>query len=112
MRRRRRFLLIGRAVLVIITLLLATQFLSAQEEPLRRFGLFIGANDGGSDRIRLRWAIADAQRMAMLLSEYKHPFRLVFFEGGDHGLSEHQEEVNTLIVQWFNKYFKNPESFP
>lgn len=69
MRRTGRFLLMRRAVLVIFTLLLATQFLSAQEEPLRRFGLFIGANDGGDDRIRLRWAIADARRMAAVMTE-------------------------------------------
>ncbi|MEE8441201.1 MAG: caspase family protein [Spirochaetia bacterium] len=75
MRRTRRFLLVrrarfvGRFMIVLITLFLATQFLSAQEAPLRRFGLFIGANDGGSDRIRLRWAIADAERMAGVMTE-------------------------------------------
>jgi len=63
MRRARRFLLIT------VALLATAQFLSAQEEPLRRFGLFIGANDGGSDRIRLRWAVADADRMADVMTE-------------------------------------------
>ncbi len=63
MRRARRFLLIT------VALLATAQFLSGQEEPLRRFGLFIGANDGGSDRIRLRWAVADADRMADVMTE-------------------------------------------
>lgn len=31
--------------------------------------------------------------MASKLFECKHPFRFIFFEGGDHGLSEHTQEV-------------------
>ncbi|MCK4513969.1 MAG: caspase family protein, partial [Spirochaetaceae bacterium] len=58
-----------RALLVVVTLFMTAQFLSAQDEPPRRFGLFIGANDGGSDRIRLRWAVADAERMASVMTE-------------------------------------------
>lgn len=41
----------------------------AQEPPLRRFGLFIGANDGGDERVTLRWAVTDAQRVAGVMSE-------------------------------------------
>ena len=36
--------------------------------PVRRFGLFIGANDGGNERITLRYALSDAQRVAEVLS--------------------------------------------
>jgi len=63
MRRARQILLLA------VTLFVTAQFLSAQEEPLKRFGLFIGANDGGNDRIRLRWAVADAERMAGVMTE-------------------------------------------
>ena len=68
MRRSGRILLV-RLVVAVVALVLTTGFLSAQEEPLRRFGLFIGANDGGGDRIRLRWAVADAERMADVMTE-------------------------------------------
>jgi dipeptidyl aminopeptidase/acylaminoacyl peptidase len=41
------------------------------------------------------WRVHPAQPLAMASALYasRHPFRLVFFEGGDHGLSEHREEV-------------------
>ncbi|MHC4637996.1 MAG: alpha/beta hydrolase family protein [Planctomycetota bacterium] len=48
----------------------------------------------------------DALRMAIQLYETKHPFRLVFFEDGDHGLSRYKKEVNDLLIGWFNKYLK------
>lgn len=58
-----------RILLVAIALFAVGHVLVAQEAPLRRFGLFIGANDGGADRVRLRWAIADAERMADVMTE-------------------------------------------
>ncbi len=33
------------------------------QQGVRRFGLFIGANDGGQERIRLRYAVSDAERI-------------------------------------------------
>lgn len=55
-----------------LTILLITAVglsLYAQEPALRRFGLFIGANDGGQSRVTLRWAISDAQRVADVMTE-------------------------------------------
>ncbi|MFC1633931.1 alpha/beta hydrolase family protein, partial [Planctomycetota bacterium] len=49
----------------------------------------------------------DALRMAMVLYEINHPFRLVFFEDGSHGLAEYGDEVNRLVKVWFNKYLRN-----
>jgi hypothetical protein len=41
---------------------------SAAEEPaVRRYGLFVGANDGGRDRVQLRYAGSDAQAVAEVL---------------------------------------------
>ena len=49
----------------------------------------------------------DALRMAMELYEIKHPFRLVFLEGGSHGLTEYEDEVGDLVKAWFNRYLQN-----
>ena len=42
----------------------------------------------------------------------KHPFRLVFFEGGDHGLSEHRDEVNHLGKDWLDRYLRERKPWP
>ena len=34
------------------------------------------------------------------------------FEGGDHGISEHQEEVQEQVLKWFDRYLKNGEILP
>ena len=49
---------------------------------------------------------SDVLKMALRLYETKHPFRLVFFEGGTHGLNEHEKEVDSLILDWFNRYLR------
>ena len=53
-----------------------------------------------------------ALRMASLLYENKHPFRFVFFEGGDHGLSEHREEVKRLVKDWLDRYVRDRQPWP
>lgn len=55
-------------VLVIFTLLLSAQVSAVEDaQSLRRFGLFVGANDGGVERLRLRWAASDARNVAGVL---------------------------------------------
>lgn len=60
------------------------------------------------------WRVAPSQalRMATALYEAKHPFRFVFFEGGDHGLSEHRVEVDRLIFDWLDRYVRDGEPWP
>jgi dipeptidyl aminopeptidase/acylaminoacyl peptidase len=53
-----------------------------------------------------------ALRMAFKLYEHKHPFRFVFFEGGDHGLSENREEVNRLVKDWLDRYVRDRRPWP
>ena len=53
-----------------------------------------------------------ALRMSTLLYENKHPFRFVFFEGGDHGLSEHREEVKRLVKDWLDRYVRDRRPWP
>jgi hypothetical protein len=43
--------------------------LEPEDAPVRRFALLVGANDGGSDRVRLRYANSDADAMADVLRE-------------------------------------------
>jgi hypothetical protein len=58
-----------RIVLIAVGVVLTASVVFGQEAAIRRFGLFVGANDGGPDRVTLRWAIADAQRMAEVMTE-------------------------------------------
>lgn len=41
----------------------------AAAQPLQRFALVVGANDGGPDRPRLRYAVSDAERFAAVMGE-------------------------------------------
>lgn len=54
----------------------------------------------------------DSIRLAERLYEEKVPFRLVVFEGGDHGLSEFREETRVMTEQWFDKYLKSSAKLP
>jgi len=60
------------------------------------------------------WRVHPTQalRMALALYESEHPFRFVFFEGGDHGLTEHQEEVDRLVKDWFDRYVRDQRPWP
>ena len=42
----------------------------------------------------------------------KIPHRLVLFEGGNHGLSEFNQEVDAMAKQWFDDYLKNDKKLP
>ena len=41
-----------------------------------------------------------------------HRLRLIMFEGGDHGLSEFNSEVEEQALHWFNKYVRDKEPLP
>lgn len=60
------------------------------------------------------WRVIPEQsiKMALELQKYKVPYRLVMFEGGDHGLSEFRKEVNDQVKAWFDKFLKNNQSLP
>jgi len=46
----------------------------------------------------------ESLQMALALQKAHVPYRLVMFEGGDHALSEHREEVYAMIKAWLQKY--------
>ena len=64
---------------------------------------------GGAD-----WRVHPSEALAMSskLLECKHPFRFVFFEGGDHGLSEHRREVDRLVKDWLDRYVRDRKPWP
>lgn len=60
------------------------------------------------------WRVKPEHSLNLALEFEKHriPYRLIMFEGGDHGITEHKEEVNIQVINWFNKYLKNDTSIP
>ena len=50
--------------------------------------------------------------MADVLYEQRHPFRLVFFEGGDHALTEYQAETLSLYRSWLDRYVRDRQPWP
>jgi dipeptidyl aminopeptidase/acylaminoacyl peptidase len=60
------------------------------------------------------WRVHPSQtfRMAAALYAVQHPFRFVFFEGGDHGLTEYREEVDRLARDWFERYVRHQQRWP
>jgi len=50
--------------------------------------------------------------MAEKLYQQRHPFRIVMFEGGDHGLSEHRDERDRITLDWFNTYLRDRKPWP
>ncbi len=51
-------------------------------------------------------------KLAMEFEKHRIPYRLVMYEGGDHGIKEHREEVEEEILAWFDKYLKQNAPLP
>lgn len=60
------------------------------------------------------WRVKSEQslNLALAFGKKEIPYRLIMFEGGDHGISEHRKEVNEQILKWFNKYLKDGKKLP
>ena len=60
------------------------------------------------------WRVKPEQslQMALAFEQHRIPYRLIMFEGGDHGISEHRDEVNQQVINWFNRFVKNGEALP
>lgn len=60
------------------------------------------------------WRVKPEQslNLALEFEKYRIPYRLIMFEGGDHGISEHKKEVTYQVITWFDRYLKNGESLP
>lgn len=56
-------------LLLLFTLTFTILFANeADKPPIRRFGIFIGANNGGNERVRLRYAVTDARAMSHIFT--------------------------------------------
>jgi dipeptidyl aminopeptidase/acylaminoacyl peptidase len=60
------------------------------------------------------WRVDPGQALlvARRLYDARHPFRLVLFEGGDHGLNQFRGEVGRLSRGWLRKYVRDRAPFP
>jgi len=60
------------------------------------------------------WRVApeDALQMVNRLYEIKHPLRFEFFEGGQHSLIEHTDEVNHAIKVFLDSYVRDKKTWP
>lgn len=60
------------------------------------------------------WRVLPVEALGMseALVHNKHPFRLALFEGGSHGLPEYKEEVDRLVLNWFNDYLRDGKKWP
>ncbi|WP_291871274.1 prolyl oligopeptidase family serine peptidase [Maribacter sp.] len=60
------------------------------------------------------WRVKPEQslHLALKFEENRIPYRLIMFEGEDHGISEHKKEVNEQVIKWLDKYLKNKEPLP
>ncbi|NHN25775.1 S9 family peptidase [Flavobacterium jejuense] len=60
------------------------------------------------------WRVRPEQslNMAQEFTKYRIPYRLIMFEGGDHGILEFREEVEENIINWFDKYLRKGKSLP
>ena len=52
----------------------------------------------------------DVLAVAMKMEAHQVPYRLVIFEGGDHGLSAHRDEAFAQVIAWFDRFLKTPAS--
>jgi dipeptidyl aminopeptidase/acylaminoacyl peptidase len=60
------------------------------------------------------WRVSprDAMDMADRLYALKRPFRLVLFEGGDHGLSEFRTEADKATRDFLDSYVRDGSPLP
>lgn len=60
------------------------------------------------------WRVKPEQslRLALEFEKYRIPYRLIMFEGADHGITEHRAEVNGQVIHWFDRYLKRKEPVP
>ncbi len=60
------------------------------------------------------WRVSPEEQLKMVnkLYEVKHPLRFRFFEGGQHSLIEHLDEVNHITRNFLDAYVRDLKSLP
>jgi hypothetical protein len=88
---------------ILFALFILACSLSAQDDGpqgIRRFGLFVGVNDGGSTRQQLRWAVSDARKLSDVMTEVGGILpgdALVLEDPGNRAIDNGFERINRLI---------------
>jgi dipeptidyl aminopeptidase/acylaminoacyl peptidase len=54
----------------------------------------------------------DSIRLAEKLQTNKVPYRLIMYEGADHGITEFRKEASDEMFRWFDRYVKNKAPLP
>ena len=54
----------------------------------------------------------ESLRMAEALYELRRPYRIIMYEGADHGLSEFRPEAYGEIRSWLDRYVRDKEELP
>lgn len=60
------------------------------------------------------WRVKSSQslKLALKLDEARIPYRLVIFEGADHGISEFRRAYYNTLIMWFDAYLKQGIKLP
>ena len=60
------------------------------------------------------WRVSPEEQLKMvnILYELKHPLRFEFFEGGQHSLIEHLDEVNHVTKNFLDAYVRDKKPLP
>jgi hypothetical protein len=88
---------------------LSTESVSRVESQKARNGTILEIADGFPYTTYEQWLDQGRSQMAFdeaRIRRSRQPFRLIFFESGSHGLSEHTEEVNRQTILWFEKHLR------
>jgi dipeptidyl aminopeptidase/acylaminoacyl peptidase len=60
------------------------------------------------------WRVSPEEALVMVqkLYEQKHPVRFIMFEGGEHSLMEHYDEVNRITRNFLDTYVRDKKPWP
>jgi hypothetical protein len=60
------------------------------------------------------WRVSPEEQLEMVsrLYQIKHPLRFEFFEGGQHSLIEHLDEVNHVTRNFLDTYVRDMKTWP
>ncbi|MCK5028384.1 MAG: prolyl oligopeptidase family serine peptidase [Bacteroidales bacterium] len=60
------------------------------------------------------WRVKPSCALAMALEfdKYRIPYKLIMYDGADHAILEHKQDVFDQLINWFDRFLKNNEPVP
>ena len=60
------------------------------------------------------WRVPTGQVLDFVnrLYEIKYPFRFILYEGGQHAMVEHTQDLYQQMINWFNNYLRDGKKWP